>query len=61
MKLKKLDILRKKIIHINVSIDQNKKKYVFSKKNKKFYLLAILRYLPNILAVKSLLKKFFQI
>ena len=56
--IKKTDILfKKKIIHIDVSIDQNKKKYVFSKKNKKILFIGNLRYLPNILAVKSFIKE----
>ena len=48
---------KKKIIHINVSIDKIKKKYLFSKKNKKILFIGNLRYLPNILAVKSFIKK----
>ena len=50
---------KQKIIHINVSIDKIKKKYLFSKKNKKILLLKF-EYLPNILAVKRFIKKFYQ-
>lgn len=45
--------LRKKIYHINVSIDKVKKKYQFSKNNKKILFIGNLKYLPNILAVKN--------
>jgi glycosyltransferase involved in cell wall biosynthesis len=44
---------RKKLYHINVSIDKVKKKYQFSKNNKKILFIGNLKYLPNILAVKS--------
>tara|TARA_A100001015_G_scaffold300759_1_gene386649 strand:+ start:816 stop:1949 length:1134 start_codon:yes stop_codon:yes gene_type:complete len=49
---------KKKIVHINVSIDKIKKKYLFSKNNKKILFVGNLRYLPNILAVKNFVKKF---
>ena len=48
--------LRKKIVHINVSVDKIKRKYFFSKKNKKILFIGNLKYLPNILAVKSFVK-----
>ena len=52
--IKKIDkIFLKKIIHINISIDKIKKKYLFSKKNKKILFIGNLKYLPNILAVKN--------
>ena len=46
-------IFSKKIVHINISIDKIKKKYLFSKKNNKILFIGNLKYLPNILAVKS--------
>ena len=46
----------KKIIHIDVSIDRIKKNYLFSKKNEKILFIGNLKYLPNILAVKSFVK-----
>jgi len=46
-----------KIIHINISIDKIKKKYLFSKKNKKILFIGNLKYLPNILAIKIFVKK----
>jgi hypothetical protein len=52
--IKKIDkVFLKKIIHINISIDKIKKKYFFSKNNKKILFIGNLKYLPNILAVKS--------
>ena len=48
---------KKKIVHINVSIDKIKKKYSFSKSNTKILFIGNLRYLPNIMAVKSFVKK----
>lgn len=55
--IKKVDkSLRKKIVHINVSVDKIKRKYFFSKKNKKILFIGNLKYLPNILAVKSFVK-----
>lgn len=48
---------KKKIIHINVSINKIKKIYSFSKNNKKILFIGNLRYLPNILAVKNFVKK----
>ena len=48
--------LRKKIVHINVSVDKIKRKYFFSKKNKKILFIGNLKYLPNILAVKNFVK-----
>ena len=48
---------KKKIFHINVSIDKIKKIYLFSKKNRKILFIGNLKYLPNILAVKSFVKK----
>lgn len=48
---------RKKIIQINISIDKIKRKYLFSKNNKKILFIGNLKYLPNILAVKSFIKK----
>ena len=47
---------KKKIIHINISIEKIKKKYKFSKKNKKILFIGNLKYLPNILAVKNFIK-----
>ena len=47
---------RKKIVHINVSVDKIKRKYFFSKKNKKILFIGNLKYLPNILAVKSFVR-----
>jgi len=47
----------KKIVHIDVSIDEIKNKYLFSKKNKKILFIGNLKYLPNILAVKNFVKK----
>ena len=46
----------KKIIHINVSIDRIKKKYIYSKNNKKILFIGNLKYLPNILAVRDFIK-----
>ena len=55
--IKKIDkSFRKKIIHINVSVDKIKKKYLFSKKNKKILFIGNCKYLPNILAVKSFVR-----
>ena len=55
--IKKIDkSLRKKLYHINVSIDKAKKKYQFSKNNKKILFIGNLKYLPNILAVKSFIR-----
>ena len=55
--IKKIDkSFRKKIFHINISIDKVKKKYVFSKNNKKIIFIGNLKYLPNILAVKNFVK-----
>ncbi len=47
----------KKLIHVNISIDKIKKKYLFLKKNNKILFIGNLTYLPNILAVKSFVKK----
>ena len=47
----------KKIIHINLSIESIKKKYSFSKKNRKILFIGNLKYLPNILAIKNFIKK----
>ena len=58
--IKKIDkSFLKKIIHINISIDKIKKKYLFSKKNKKILFIGNLKYLPNILAVKNFAKNIF--
>ena len=46
-----------KIIQIDISIDKIKKKYLFSKKNKKILFIGNLKYLPNILAIKIFVKK----
>ena len=55
--IKKIDkLFSKKIIHINISIDKIKKKYSYSKKNNKILFIGNLKYLPNILAVKSFAK-----
>ncbi len=55
--IKKLDkSFSKKIVHINVSIDKIRKKYSFSKNNNKILFIGNLKYLPNILAVKSFAK-----
>lgn len=52
--IKKIDkTFSKKIIHINISVDKIKKKYLFSQNNNKILFIGNLRYLPNILAVKS--------
>ena len=52
--IKKIDkIFLKKIIHINISIDKIRKKFLFSKENKKILFIGNLKYLPNILAVKN--------
>ena len=52
--IKKIDkLFLKKIVHINVSIDKIKRKYFFSKDNSKILFIGNLKYLPNILAVKS--------
>ena len=52
--IKEIDkLLRKKIIYINISIDKIKKKFLFSKNNKKILFIGNCKYLPNILAVKS--------
>ena len=48
--------LRKKIIYINISIDKIKKKFLFSKNNKKVLFIGNCKYLPNILAVKNFVK-----
>lgn len=48
---------KQKIKHINISIDKVKKKYLFSKSNKKILFIGNLKYLPNILAVKFFVKK----
>ena len=58
--IKKIDkSFLKKIIHINISIDKIKKKYLFSKKNNKILFIDNLKYLPNILAVKNFAKNIF--
>ncbi len=55
--IKKVDkSFRKKIVHINVSVDKINKKYLFSKNNKKILFVGNLKYLPNILAVKNFVK-----
>ena len=55
--IKKVDkLFSKNIIHINISIDKIKKKYLFSKKNNKILFVGNLKYLPNILAVKKFAK-----
>ena len=52
--IKKIDrTFIKKIIHINISIEKIKKKYLFSENNKKILFIGNLKYLPNILAVKN--------
>ena len=52
--IKKIDkLFLKKIVHINVSMDKIKRKYFFSKDNSKILFIGNLKYLPNILAVKS--------
>ncbi len=48
--------IKGKIIHINISIDKIKKKYLFAKNNKRILFIGNLKYLPNILAVKSFVK-----
>ena len=56
--IKKIDkLFSKNIIHINISINKIKKKYLFSKKNNKILFIGNLKYLPNILAVKKFVKK----
>ena len=55
--IKKINkIFIKKIIHINISIDKIKKKYIFSSKNKKILFIGNLKYLPNKLAIKNFIK-----
>ena len=55
--IKKVDkLFIKKIIHINVSIEKIKKKYIFSNKNKKILFIGNLKYLPNSLAIKNFIK-----
>tara|TARA_B100001057_G_C22832331_1_gene943846 strand:- start:1437 stop:2453 length:1017 start_codon:yes stop_codon:yes gene_type:complete len=55
--IKEVDkIFKNKIIHINVSINKIKKRYLFSKNNKKILFVGNLKYLPNILAVKKFVK-----
>lgn len=55
--IKKVDkLFIKKIIHINVSIEKIKKKYIFSNKNKKILFIGNLKYLPNNLAIKNFIK-----
>ena len=55
--IKKINkIFIKKIVHINISIDKIKKKYIFSSKNKKILFIGNLKYLPNNLAVKNFIK-----
>ena len=49
-------LFKKKLVHINVSVDKINKKYLFSKNNKKILFIGNLKYLPNILAVKSFIK-----
>ncbi len=48
---------KKKIKHINISIDKVKKKYLFSNNNQRILFIGNLKYLPNILAVKLFVKK----
>tara|TARA_B100000963_G_scaffold326191_1_gene313031 strand:+ start:496 stop:1629 length:1134 start_codon:yes stop_codon:yes gene_type:complete len=48
--------IKGKIIHINISIEKIKKKYLFAKNNKRILFIGNLKYLPNILAVKSFVK-----
>lgn len=56
--IKKIDsFFLNKIVHINISVDKIKKKYLFSKNNKKILFIGNLKYLPNILAVKNFVKK----
>ena len=45
-----------KVIHMNISIENIKKKYRYSKNNKKILFIGNLKYLPNILAVKNFIK-----
>jgi glycosyltransferase involved in cell wall biosynthesis len=55
--IKKIEkVFSKNIIHINISTDKIKKKYLFSKKNNKIIFIGNLKYLPNILAVKKFAK-----
>ena len=55
--IKKVDkSFKKKLVHINVSVDKINKKYLFFKNNKKILFILNLKYLPNILAVKSFIK-----
>ena len=55
--IKKIDkLFIKKIIHISVSIEKIKKKYIFSNKNKKILFIGNLKYLPNSLAIKNFIK-----
>ncbi len=55
--IKKVDkSFKKKLVHINVSIDKINKKYLFSKNNNKILFIGNLKYLPNILAIKSFVK-----
>ncbi len=56
--IKEVDkLFRKKTVQINVSTDKIKKKYIFSKNNNKILFIGNLKYLPNILAVRSFIKK----
>ena len=48
--------LKKKLIHINISIEKIKKHFLFSEKNNKILFIGNLKYLPNILAVKNFIK-----
>ena len=55
--IKKIEkIFLKKIFHMSLSVDKIRKKYTFSKNNKKIQLNCNLKYLPNILAVKDFVK-----
>tara|TARA_B100000963_G_C22545746_1_gene634332 strand:- start:111 stop:1244 length:1134 start_codon:yes stop_codon:yes gene_type:complete len=55
--IKKVDkSFKKKLVHINVSVDKINKKYLFAKNNRKILFIGNLKYLPNILAVKSFIK-----
>ncbi len=47
---------KKKIVQINISIDKIKKRYQFSKNNKKILFVGNLKYLPNVLAVKKFIR-----
>ena len=61
MKVKKIKkIYRNKIFQIDESVQNFNKKFFFSRKNNKILFVGNLNYLPNFLACRDFIKKFYQ-